>query len=106
RARRRTVLPVPRRGRAAGRAVTALEARGACVERAGIRVLDGVTLTLEAGTLLGVVGPNGAGKSTLLRACAGLEPLAAGQVAVAGQDLRRLPRSARARQLGYLPQAP
>ena len=39
-------------------------------------VLEDVTASLAAGTLVGVVGPNGAGKSTLFNAIAGLVPLA------------------------------
>jgi tungstate transport system ATP-binding protein len=39
---------------------------------AGRRIIDGVSLTLEAGTRTMIVGPNGAGKSVLLRLCHGL----------------------------------
>jgi branched-chain amino acid transport system ATP-binding protein len=39
-----------------------------------------------------IVGPNGAGKTTLINALAGLHPLAAGALVLAGRDLSRLPR--------------
>jgi len=44
-------------------------------------------LTVEAGQTVVILGPNGAGKTTLLRALAGLEPIAAGAVAVDGEVL-------------------
>jgi heme exporter protein A len=56
------------------------------VERGGRRVLDGLSFVLNAGEALIVAGPNGAGKSTLLRALAGLLPLAAGRIAIAGAE--------------------
>jgi len=73
----------------------------------GLRVaqrLAGIDLTLQAGELIGVIGPNGAGKSTLLAALAGLQA-SHGQVLLQGQHLQGLSPMARARQLGYLPQA-
>lgn len=55
-------------------------------------ILNGVSLTVEAGELVGVVGPNGAGKSTLLRAISGLVRFeqrmkrgAAGDIVLEGQ---------------------
>jgi molybdate transport system ATP-binding protein len=57
------------------------------VDRDGFR-LD-VALRIHAGEVVGLLGPNGAGKTTALRALAGLQPLAAGHVTVAGRDLDR-----------------
>ncbi len=56
------------------------------VVRQGAFALD-VDLALPPGQVVAVVGPNGAGKSTLLRALAGLVPLAAGRVELAGRLL-------------------
>ncbi len=44
-----------------------------------------VNLAAAAGQVLGVLGPNGAGKSTLLSAVAGLTPISAGRITLAGQ---------------------
>jgi ABC-2 type transport system ATP-binding protein len=44
-----------------------------------------VSLALRSGDLLGLIGPNGAGKTTLLRVAAGLQPVRAGQVWIAGR---------------------
>jgi molybdate transport system ATP-binding protein len=46
-----------------------------------------VSLAAEPGQVLGLLGPNGAGKSTLLSAVAGLTPVSAGRITLAGQVL-------------------
>ncbi|MFD9369470.1 methionine ABC transporter ATP-binding protein [Streptomyces sp. NPDC060020] len=56
----------------------------------GARAVDGVTLSVEAGTVFGVVGHSGAGKSTLLRLVNGLEEPTSGSVLLDGQDLSAL----------------
>jgi thiamine transport system ATP-binding protein len=53
--------------------------------------LDAVALEVAARDIVCVLGPSGSGKSTLLRAVAGLTPLAAGQVLLAGRDQRGIP---------------
>jgi homopolymeric O-antigen transport system ATP-binding protein len=50
-----------------------------------VRALDGVNLTIEHGTRIGLVGRNGVGKSTLLRVIAGIYVPEAGKVAVTGK---------------------
>lgn len=55
------------------------------------RAISGVSLSLEAGDVLGILGPSGSGKSTLLRAIAGLESLDSGRVLWRGEDITRLP---------------
>jgi len=49
--------------------------------RGGIPVLEGVTLSLDAGQTLLLRGPNGIGKTTLLRTIAGLQPAVRGSIA-------------------------
>jgi ABC-2 type transport system ATP-binding protein len=63
--------------------------------------LDGVSLDVPAGQLLGVLGPNGAGKTTLLHLLAGLRRPTSGTVELFGGDPRV---AARRRRLGCTPQ--
>jgi ABC-2 type transport system ATP-binding protein len=67
--------------------------------------VDGLSLTLEAGQIALMLGPNGAGKSTTLSALAGAIVPTAGTITIAGQDVARAPRSARAR-VGFADQPP
>ncbi|MEU4383396.1 ABC transporter ATP-binding protein [Micromonospora echinofusca] len=53
----------------------------------GATVLHEVDLAVARGELLVVLGPSGAGKSTVLRVVAGLEPVTAGRVRIAGRDV-------------------
>jgi ABC-2 type transport system ATP-binding protein len=67
------------------------------------RALDGFDLTIEPGEITGLVGHNGAGKTTFVEVVTGLVRADAGQVTVAGIDIRRDPRAAR-QLLGVAPQ--
>jgi peptide/nickel transport system ATP-binding protein len=62
-----------------------------------VRAVDGVTFSLPAGDVLGVVGESGCGKSTLARLIMGLLPPSAGEVRVDGRSLSSMDRRERAR---------
>ena len=81
-----------------------LELRDVTVRRGRQVVLESVSLSVEAGELVGIIGPNGAGKTTLIRAALGLQPLAGGQALLSGEEARRLAPSELARRAAYLPQ--
>ena len=68
--------------------------------RASVRLRRGtldldVSVAVDGGSTVAVLGPNGAGKTTLLRALAGLVPLAAGSVTLAGRVLEDVERRVR-----------
>ena len=69
-------------------------------------VLGGVSLTVAAGELVGLVGPNGAGKSTLVRLLAGVEPPHGGHVRLDGRPLRSRSRRELAQTVALVPQDP
>ncbi|MDC9715439.1 MAG: ABC transporter ATP-binding protein [Gammaproteobacteria bacterium] len=56
----------------------------------GIHAVDGVNLTIEQGSITGLVGPNGAGKSVLFNLIAGLYPPTQGNIIFAGEDISTL----------------
>jgi branched-chain amino acid transport system ATP-binding protein len=71
-----------------------LAAENVSVEFAGLRALDGVSLSLVQGEILGLIGPNGSGKTTLVNAITGQVRLAGGRVRLGGTDLgERSPRA-------------
>ena len=78
-----------------------LEIRDARKSFGTTRALDGMSLTLGEGEMLGLLGPNGAGKTTLIRAIAGRLRLDGGSAALFGHVLE--PGKARA-DLGVVPQ--
>ena len=71
-----------------------------------VSILNGCTLTLADGELVGVIGPNGAGKSTLLKAMFGLLHVRSGTVCLRGDTITNLSAHALVSLgLGYVPQA-
>lgn len=67
-----------------------------------LRVLDGISIEIEAGQSLGIVGESGSGKSTLARTIMGLERPQSGQVVINGQDIYALDRAGlRAARKGF-----
>jgi len=62
-----------------------------------------LTFEVHHGEIFGLLGPNGAGKSTTFRMLCGLLSASAGEISVAGYDLRNSPSRARSR-LGYMAQ--
>ena len=72
----------------------------------GVNILNGCSLTLDEGEIVGIIGPNGAGKSTLLKAMFGLVTIRDGEVRLRGEeitDLKAAPARAPAAS-GYVPQ--
>jgi lipopolysaccharide export system ATP-binding protein len=71
------------------------------------RVVNGVSLTMEPGEIVGLLGPNGAGKTTTFNLVVGVVRPDGGTVKFQGRDITRLPMHKRARLgIGYLTQEP
>jgi len=77
--------------------------QGLCVNRSHHRVLDHVSFSVPAGSLVGLLGPSGSGKTTLMRSLLGLQIIEKGDVRLLGEDAG----SVRLRhRVGYVSQAP
>ena len=59
--------------------------------------VDGVSLEVRPGEVVGLIGPNGAGKTTLIDAVTGFVPVTSGAISLDGRRIERLPASQRAR---------
>jgi putative tryptophan/tyrosine transport system ATP-binding protein len=71
-----------------------------------VRALQGVDLTIDDGAWVCVIGTNGSGKSTLLNAIAGTFLVDAGQIHLAGRNIKRWREHRRARLIGRVFQDP
>jgi len=73
----------------------------------GRRVVDGVSVSVESGEIVGLLGPNGAGKTTTFYLVVGLATPDSGTVWLSGDDITGEPMYRRARRgVSYLPQEP
>jgi branched-chain amino acid transport system ATP-binding protein len=71
----------------------------------GVDILNGCSLDVYRGEIIGVIGPNGAGKSTLLKVLFGLVPLRRGSVRLEDEDVTRVPSHALVKRgVAYVPQ--
>ncbi len=86
---------------AAGAAVVIDEAT---VQFADQLAVDGISLTVPAGIILGIIGPSGSGKTTTIRLLTGALTPTSGTVTVLGEEPPRFRRQTRER-IGYMPQS-
>ncbi len=98
--------PAPVSGRIgeppASDATEAIRIRGLVKNFGDSRAVNGVDLTVPAGSFYGIVGPNGAGKTTTLSIVAGLLRADEGSIVICGIDQRAEPLAAK-KMLGVLP---
>jgi lipopolysaccharide export system ATP-binding protein len=73
----------------------------------GRKIVDGISLRIAQGEVVGLLGPNGAGKTTTFYIIVGLVSAEAGQILLDGVDISSFPMYLRARNgISYLPQEP
>ena len=78
--------------------IAALQLEDLAVHFGGVKAVDGVTISIAAGELVGLIGPNGAGKTTLIRIVAGAVKPDRGRVVLAGSDVTRNSTATRVRK--------
>ena len=83
-----------------------LEANGLVKSFRRRRVVNGISLRVETGEIIGLLGVNGAGKTTSFKMICGMLPPDSGQVFLKGQDVTHWPMYKRSREcgMGYLAQ--
>jgi lipopolysaccharide export system ATP-binding protein len=87
--------------------MTLLETRGLVKKYSGRVVVNGVSVTIEQRSTVGLLGRNGAGKTTTFRMIMGMIAPNSGSVVFEGRDITKLPMYRRARLgIGYLSQEP
>jgi ABC-2 type transport system ATP-binding protein len=67
------------------------------------KVLNNITMSIQAGEIIGYIGPNGAGKSTTIKILTGIIPDFDGEATVLGMDLRKNILDVK-RRIGYIPE--
>lgn len=82
----------------------AIEARGLVRDFGSFRAVDGITLRVNQGEIVGLLGANGAGKTTVIKMLTGILPPTGGEGWVAGADMRKVGGMIKER-IGYMSQA-
>lgn len=82
-----------------------IEIERLCKRYGAFTALEDLSLRIEPGEIFGFLGPNGAGKTTTIRIMAGLIRPTSGTVRIAGHDILREPRTAKA-MMGLVPDRP
>jgi branched-chain amino acid transport system ATP-binding protein len=75
-----------------------IETRDLTLHFGGLRAVDGVGFTLNAGEIHALIGPNGAGKTTFVSLLSGRRLPQSGTIRLAGEDITRLPAHIRVRK--------
>ncbi|WP_300766173.1 ABC transporter ATP-binding protein [uncultured Bifidobacterium sp.] len=71
----------------------------------GVNILNGASLVLHSGEIVGIIGPNGAGKSTLLKSLFGLVHVSSGTLTLKGEDITNMRADKLvSRGVGFVPQ--
>lgn len=71
------------------------------------RVVNGISLSVRQGEIIGLLGPNGAGKTTTFLMMLGIHKPETGEIRLNGNDITKLPVYSRAREgISFLPQEP
>lgn len=78
--------------------VPLIETRGLTLHYGGLKAVDGVDFTLEAGEIHALIGPNGAGKTSFVSLLSGRRLPQSGRILLAGEDITRLPAHVRVRK--------
>ena len=100
-------LENPRPASASAGAETLLVTESLAKEYHGRRVVNGVSINVGAGEIVGLLGPNGAGKTTTFNMVVGVVKPDEGHVRFQAHEITRLPMHKRARLgIGYLTQEP
>ena len=86
-------------------AINILKADNLCKSYKGRSVVQGVSMEIHSGEVVGLLGPNGAGKTTSFYMVAGLVGADKGSITLGDNDITHFPMHQRARLgIGYLPQ--
>jgi len=72
-----------------------LEVRDIHKDFGGLKAVNGVSLTVPEGKIIGLIGPNGSGKSTLINVMSGTLPATSGSLIFNGEDITNLPANQR-----------